>query len=277
MVNNKAYIGQSRDILRRWRNHRYISHCDSHKAREYPLYRAIRKYGLENFKFEILEECSESALNERERFWIKQEHPEYNQTAGGDYAPVPQKLSLELVKEIQTALLTLSEKEKPNRVLGEEYHVLKDTIRDINVGRTWYDDTLSYPLRISKFDSHRREKKKRENYQCSSCGMVLKRFRKDSLCSKCREKEKQDRANDKILDRIWTRYMSSLKKEPCFIIGISKDSNEQILFRSIADAARYLIENKMASSTSESGARSHISEALRGKRKSAYGFTWRYL
>jgi len=30
----------------------------------------MREQGPENFSFEILEECPESALNERERYWI---------------------------------------------------------------------------------------------------------------------------------------------------------------------------------------------------------------
>jgi len=37
---------------------------------DYPLSRAFRKYGLENFTFEIIEECSPEKLNERERHWI---------------------------------------------------------------------------------------------------------------------------------------------------------------------------------------------------------------
>lgn len=37
-INNKCYIGQSRNIEKRWRDHKY-SNLD------YPLYRAFRKYG----------------------------------------------------------------------------------------------------------------------------------------------------------------------------------------------------------------------------------------
>ena len=50
---------------------------------------AIKKYGKENFIKEILEECSESSINDRERFWIKfleANNPKigYNLSEGGD-------------------------------------------------------------------------------------------------------------------------------------------------------------------------------------------------
>lgn len=51
-INGKSYIGQSVNIKNRW----YV-----HKATkdDYPIHRAIRKYGKNNFSWEILEECSE--------------------------------------------------------------------------------------------------------------------------------------------------------------------------------------------------------------------------
>jgi group I intron endonuclease len=52
------------------------------------LYRAIRKHGVENFSFEIIEECSEELLNERETYWINfyeswDSKKGYNKTHGG--------------------------------------------------------------------------------------------------------------------------------------------------------------------------------------------------
>ncbi len=46
-------------------------------------------------------------------------------------------------------------------------------------------------------------------------------------------------------------------------------------FISVADAARYLIDNKL-SNCKASGLRSHISDVCNGKRKSAAGFKWAY-
>jgi len=47
----------------------------------------MRKYGIENFSFEIIEECSKEQLLEREKFWItyyNSYYYGYNCTFGGD-------------------------------------------------------------------------------------------------------------------------------------------------------------------------------------------------
>lgn len=48
LINNKIYIGQTNDIAKRWSNHRC---CNSPNM---VIARAIKKYGVENFKFEVL-------------------------------------------------------------------------------------------------------------------------------------------------------------------------------------------------------------------------------
>lgn len=89
IINNKKYIGLSSNIYRRWGEHRRVPFNESSKEYNYPLYRAIRKYGLENFKFEIIEQCSdEKKLLEKEAHWIKYYdsiNKGYNITAGGEH------------------------------------------------------------------------------------------------------------------------------------------------------------------------------------------------
>lgn len=51
------------------------------------MYRAFRKYGLENFSFEILEQCKIDKLSEKEIFYIEKYNSYkngYNQTLGGE-------------------------------------------------------------------------------------------------------------------------------------------------------------------------------------------------
>lgn len=67
-VNGKAYIGQSKDIKRRWLEHRKVK--DGYDRHSYPLYFAIDKYGIDNFEFEIIERCGVDELNNREIYWI---------------------------------------------------------------------------------------------------------------------------------------------------------------------------------------------------------------
>lgn len=67
-LNGKQYVGQSVDIYERWHGHMSsaISKDDDHTY----IHRAMKKYGRENFKLEILEECSPEELNERQIYYI---------------------------------------------------------------------------------------------------------------------------------------------------------------------------------------------------------------
>lgn len=69
---------------------RWQEHCKDSKRRKIekrPLYSAMRKYGIENFKIEEIEECSDVIVNEREIYWIEKLQTfknGYNVTIGGD-------------------------------------------------------------------------------------------------------------------------------------------------------------------------------------------------
>lgn len=52
LVNGKMYFGSSNDCERRWREHKSNSNNINSSAYDYPLQRAFRKYGIENFLFE---------------------------------------------------------------------------------------------------------------------------------------------------------------------------------------------------------------------------------
>lgn len=83
-INGNIYIGLSSDIKKRYNQHLYDSkHPERVKT---GIDKAIAKYGIENFNFEIIEECEESELDERERYWISyydSYQNGYNQTVGG--------------------------------------------------------------------------------------------------------------------------------------------------------------------------------------------------
>lgn len=90
LVNGKIYIGQSQDIYRRWQEHK-----KNFKYKKYSsiiLYKAFKKYGIDNFRFEIIEICEKEQLEEREKFNIKyfnsfigfKNSNGYNMTLGGE-------------------------------------------------------------------------------------------------------------------------------------------------------------------------------------------------
>lgn len=86
ILNDKSYIGQSINIYQRWAEHKYIATHKIERFKNNKFYNAIKKYGLENFSFDILEETSIEKLDEKERFWINYYNSfynGYNSTLGG--------------------------------------------------------------------------------------------------------------------------------------------------------------------------------------------------
>ena len=88
-INGKVYIGitiQGVDV-------RWYKHCsDANLDSTFPIHNAIRKYGKDNFKIEVIEEIENEDfdfLKEREKYWIQyydsyNREKGYNLTLGGD-------------------------------------------------------------------------------------------------------------------------------------------------------------------------------------------------
>ena len=210
-LNQHCYVGQSRNITKRWADHCSAINNQTQDTYEYPLYRAMRKYGLKNFSFEILELCSIDSLNEREQFWIQYYNPEYNQTIGKNYNIIPKKLTYEQVQEIQNILIQDKEGTVSHTELAQKYNVSRDTIRDINVGRTWIDENFSYPLHYSKYDANKPEKKK---FFCLKCGKEISRGA--TLCIPCNS-EKRKKENPIPIEREVLK--EKIRKESFLQIG----------------------------------------------------------
>lgn len=84
LVDQKIYIGQAVDLASRWKDH--IKAGLGIDTPSNKLYTAMMKDGVENFSFEVLEECARADLNDRETYYIQfyrsQEHG-YNMSRGG--------------------------------------------------------------------------------------------------------------------------------------------------------------------------------------------------
>lgn len=67
-TDGKIYIGKAKDILCRWRNHRYQLKKGIHKNAH--IQAAYNLDGVEAFLYSVVEECDVSVLEEREAFHI---------------------------------------------------------------------------------------------------------------------------------------------------------------------------------------------------------------
>ena len=77
IINYKKYIGQSIDIKRRFRDHRWALRHNKHENDH--LQKSFNKYGIDCFVFEIVCECTKEELDDLERYYI-----EYYDTTNSD-------------------------------------------------------------------------------------------------------------------------------------------------------------------------------------------------
>lgn len=291
-INGKCYIGQSVNIKQRWNTEKHYAFTPSRPEYNYPLSCAFRKYGLENFEFEVLEECVQDELNQKECYWADFYNSYtpygYNQAYCGTSGNITGvALSIESVKEIikllQTTQLTQTE-------IGEQFNVSWKAIQCINTGTRWHilkDD--EYPIRerywYAKQESTSAVVKQTVYDSFPSAIDVLIDIAKhgfEDVCSRlgsCRKTIKNHLAasglptsKTEIVQYYKTNILqttSTPKKK------ISKGKVLQIdiktgvvlnEFENGCEAGRYLgDENK----------RKHINEVCLGKRATAYGYIWR--
>lgn len=172
-IDGKVYIGQSVNIEDRWIKHKSVSQNINHENAHYKIYRAIRKHGLENFIFSIIEECSKENLDDKEKEWINfydSYKNGYNQTLGG------QSLKAHGTKLTQIQIEEITELLKNTKIsinnIANKYNVHPCTITHINTGKTWFRQNLVYPIR------------ERNNKTCINCGKKLK-SNNSILCKEC--------------------------------------------------------------------------------------------
>ena len=203
-INQKIYIGQTaKTIEERFQEH--IIDAKKQNIKNRPLYKAFNKYGIENFSIELIEECANEILSEREIYWIKyfnSYHNGYNATLGGDGK------TLFDYDAIKNALLA----NKSVKEISELFNCCVDVVYQVA---------------------------KRNNIDLSI------NSNKNFV-----EKSKQ-------------------------VYQYSKDNQFIQSFSSTVEAAKWLFNNHKCAALTN-GVRAHISENANGKRKSAYGYIWKY-
>lgn len=151
LINGKIYVGQSKDPVRRWKEHKwdaFNSNCKENSA----IHEAFLKYGLENFEFTIIGWFEN--YNEMEKYYIKEldtlSPNGYNLTEGGDEPPHyygeehhNSKYTQELVDNIIKDLLS---KKCTQKQIEEKYKVSQQLVTSINRGVTHRREGLDYPI-----------------------------------------------------------------------------------------------------------------------------------
>ena len=151
-INGLFYIGAAKDIQKRWSMHRAPSKIKNGKCK---IDAAYREFGIENFTFEVVEECPIENLYEREKYWISTLNPQYNQCSGGKgvsgrvyteeqlrkASELSKKAWLRKTKEEQEYIIT------HNLTGPKEGHVVsqetREKLRNANIGKKQSEETRS--------------------------------------------------------------------------------------------------------------------------------------
>lgn len=273
LVNGKVYIGKTaRNIESRFYEHKYTAeNIESHNS-TYPLYQAMRKYGTENFNFEILEEYDDLTIDDREKEYIKLYNSYigfkncngYNATLGGEGAvKYERQLIYELwnegasIKEISNKLKI--DRNTVSKIIRGHYQNAEaeiekrrrnnlSNISGISVKQ--YDETGKL---INNFSSYQEAEEKLGIFNISTAALKGNRAGGFYWIS--------EKSPYKIEELLKKPYGKELKCKP--INQYTLDGTFIASYNSVKEAAQKYCN-------------SHIGDVCNGRRKSAAGFIWKW-
>lgn len=242
LFNNKVYIGSTISIRKRWTDHRSNLRNGYHKNQY--LQNSWDKHGEVNFVMCVIELCDKKdlvSLSNREDYWIN------------------------LLKSCSrgTGYNLKSAGEHP--LFGEE---TRRKIRNAKLG-TKHSEATKLKIRLAKVGvKHSSESKRnmsvgQQNKWASGWKPSLESVRRSI---EKRTGQKRTEEFKKRLSEITKRNNKSKRH----IVMLDMNGAFIKEFGSIADAARFL------GIVLRNGSSSHIVDAANGRKKSAYGYMWRY-
>lgn len=151
-INGQAYIGKTiRSLQVRYNEHQ--RDCKKYlntNKKSIPLYNAVGTYGWDNFVLEIIEDnIPAEEIDAKEQYYIHfydTYKNGYNATLGGDGGRTSSKLNDETVALIVQALLDENSLLSLPKI-AKNFNIDTSVISCINCGKTWYNESLNYPLR----------------------------------------------------------------------------------------------------------------------------------
>ena len=139
------YIGQTNDFKRRMREHKNKMYGICEKV----LYKAIEKYGWDNFSMEIIEDYCED-YQEKEQYWIEKLNTRKNGynvdtiIASSEHIYIDEIMFNNIIQDLTNNTLSYQD-------IADKYNILNDqTIRDINRGFTHKHENINYPIRPTR-------------------------------------------------------------------------------------------------------------------------------
>lgn len=227
LINNKIYVGQSRHIYRRWIEHRYSAKDQNNPTL---LYRAMRKYGENNFCFEIIEECEPNQLNEREAYYMYL----YNSFTPNGYnikIPSEDNIYIHVPDYVNEIIYDLLYSDLKIVDIAKKYELSEEQISRINKGSGWKLQDYIYPLRSTY-----------NNWDCSQVIPLLQKGYKTKEIAFELNTTKSTIESYMYMNNIHTSdYRKRLTSNKLTIL---QKENETFSFNSIKEAGQFLAQKE---------------------------------
>lgn len=273
ILNQKSYIGKTiRDPEIRWNEHK-----QDNKHPNLPLQRAFKKYGINSFSFEIIEEVKEELLDEREKYYIKKFNTYkqgYNATLGGE-GGVTHTLPKE---EIEKILILWKQKytiSQISKITGHSFSAIQNHIKKTGITNEQYKKQIKLNKNKALKNIKLREKqnsKKENKFTKEQEKIIFEDFNNFYSCTyiskkiKCSYKKlynflKNFYTEEEIVARskIKTSLSKKYYKYTLDNIFIKEYKNREELKQDYTESQIKVIQN-----------------CARGAKKNAYGYKWSY-
>ena len=204
-LNNKVYIGKSVNVESRIKRH--LCNFKNENNQCY-FYRAIRKYGIENFEYEIICECKKENLNEMEKYYIHLYVSNnlkygYNMTEGGDGA-----LGRHCTEENRKKLSKRMKENNPmkNGMSDEQKKKISQSLKGRKMSKEFCEKTSkrmkeNNPMKNKETAKKVSEKQKgkimskeaREKISAANNGKVLSEETKRKISESCKNRKRNNK------------------------------------------------------------------------------------
>lgn len=266
-INEKNYIGLTTNTVEtRWKKHLANS-----AFVKYHLYDAMRLYGVEHFFIETIESVDNDCLAKREQYWIQfydSFHNGYNETQGGEGN------QLYAIADFY-------------RLWDDGYSIGEIATKIGCVRSTVYEALLDYENYTAEESLRRRAKNNQKRvcqfdlsgkliatYESIKEAEIANNITGTGAIGQCCAKKPGHKTvknyfwlweedKSKINELVVSLNESRRKKK---VAQLDKDGNIIAIFNSAKEAAQFFGQQKD----------SHIGDCCKGKRKTCFGYRWKY-
>ncbi len=182
IINEKKYIGSSKNIEQRKRSHFYKLRHDKHEN-DY-LQKSFNKYGEENFQFDIIYQCKEEMLATKEKEYMKI-HNVLDKKIGYNISPEPKNKIASLETRKKLSILAKNRTKEHQKKLAESrkgWNPSEEVRKKMSVSHIGYVMPEEQKKKISEaMKGKKKSKETRKKLSVSLKGRIISTEQKEKI------------------------------------------------------------------------------------------------